>query len=234
VNTLPLFLTSIGNEALAGCAGLGGALRIPSVVESICSNAFANCGFTRLFAPDTLQVDASGNWSLAIKPDTLQVDASGSWSIAIPHPPRTDSLAIGASRWIPVEKYATRLVVTDLMMYYANNERTHLVIDTGLALTPATFSGCKFSRVTIRKGKVASIASQEFKHLSACLLENCSLTIEAGIEVIHGFAFFGCKNFGGTMQVNNQSAITIYASAVPDGVSKISTTARLEYIMRGT
>jgi hypothetical protein len=220
---LPMSLRSIGAIAFAGCAGFNTNLTIPSLVASIGLDAFKNCRFPRLLAPDTLEVSESGIWAVSATrtgPDTIEL---------------VDSVRT------PVEKYATTLIVTLQELQanpalYQNSSRSHLDIVTGAPLRPDTFKGCRFNQVTVRPavgGVQASIGEREFVSLSSSLVANCSLLIKGGIVSIGANAFMGCANFGGILNVRNAVRITIHASAVAGcNFSGISTDAAVEYVLK--
>ena len=227
---LPPSLRSIGAIAFAGCVGFSNNLAIfnnnltiPSLVASIGLDAFKNCGFQRLRAPDTLEVSESGIWTVSTTPtgpDTIEL---------------TDSVRI------PVEKYATTLTVTLQELQanpasYQNSSRSHLDIVTGAPLRPDTFKGCRFNQVTVSPavgGVQASIGEREFVNLSSSLVANCSLLIKGGIVSIGANAFMGCANFGGILKVRNAARITIDASAVSGcNFTGISTDAAVEYVLK--
>jgi hypothetical protein len=213
-------LISIGASAFAGCAGFTNDLLVPSLVEFVGLDAFRNCGLTRLLAPDTLKVDESGNWLTSVTPTG------------------TDTIQLIDSVRIPVEKYTTKLTVKmeDLQKNpscYNNSSRSHLEIVTGLPMTPNTFKGCQFNKVTIRPGATTSIGEREFANLSVSLVANCALTVEAGIESIRSNAFLNCANFGGVLRVKNAARITIHASSVAGcNFSGISTNGAVEYTLK--
>jgi hypothetical protein len=213
-------LISIGSSAFMGCAGFARDLLIPNLVTSIGVDAFRDCGFTRLVAPDSLQIDASMSWSISTSPTGAE------------------SIQLSGSSHIAVEKYATKLVVqvdelTKDPSCYNNCERSHLDIPMGAPITPETFKGCRFNKVTIRPGSSRHVGPEFGGSLSACLFDACTLTIEPGIESIRSHAFLKCGKFGGVLRVNNTDTIAIHASAISAcNFSSMSTRARVEYILK--
>ena len=215
--SIPDSVTYIGNNAFSGCSKMSGNLILPKFVTFIGENAFSRCSslsgqikIPSLVTSVGYSSFGNGIFTKMLVPDTLSI----------------------SSLTLPIEYYDTKLIVTDLNTNYNNSEKPHLIINTGLSINQYTFKGCKFNKVTIKKGNTSSISKLEYKFLSSYLDNNCSLVIDTNITFIDTLAFNNCVNFSGTLQVNNTETITIYASAFSGcNFNKISTTSKIDYIL---